>query len=819
MSGWQRPPGGSSSLSIRAQKIGGSLFILFLAGCGQTAPASSPVGLEGQAAAAASPNGPDQADPEGGAVDEVTGILPGATPFPRALEEQLDAARRLRGSGYRPRTRHLRGNGWAMYTNRLFLSSSPYLLQHAHNPVNWYPWGDEAFETARKLGRPVLLSVGYSTCHWCHVMEEESFEDLEIARVMNENYVAIKVDREERPDVDSIYMSAVQAMTGSGGWPMTVWLTPDRKPFYGGTYFPPRDGVRGAQTGFLTLLVKLKELYDQQPQRVMQASTQLTQAIQMRLAGGEQGSRMPGVAVLRNAMEFYEQHFDPVHGGLQGQHKFPSSLPVRFLLRYHRRTQDPKALKMSVLTLEKMAAGGIYDQVGGGFHRYSTDPQWLIPHFEKMLYDNALLVSAYLDGYQATGREDFARIAREILRYVQRDMTSPQGAFYSATDADSLGPDGHLEEGYYFTWTPEELVKVLGADRARIVSAFYGVTPAGNFEGRNLLHVPRPLRAVARGLDLPPEKLRSIIEKAREALYRARSKRQAPLRDEKILTAWNGLMISGFARAALVLDDPDDARIAARAASFVLGNLRQGGRLRRSFKDGRAEHNAYLEDYAFLVAGLLDLFEATSEKQWLEEAIALDRVLHQQYEDTGGGGFFMTSKDHESLLAREKPAYDGAEPSGNSVAVLNLLRLHEFTTDDRYRQRAEEALQSFQGILVRQPSALSEMLLAVDFQTDTPKEVIIVQDGTPGQAASLLAELRTTFLPNRVLAVVREGAEQEALASLVPLVEGKTAQNGEATAYVCEERVCKLPTRSPEVFARQIRSVKPLDPPAPAPKN
>ncbi|MBI4169785.1 MAG: thioredoxin domain-containing protein [Acidobacteria bacterium] len=735
--------------------------------------------------------------------------LPGAALHPQELLERFEARLEEMGRAYRPRTRHLRPEGRAKYTNRLFLSSSPYLLQHAHNPVDWYPWGDEAFETARRIGRPVLLSVGYSTCHWCHVMEEESFEDEEIARFMNENYVAIKVDREERPDVDAIYMSAVQALTGGGGWPMTVWLTPDRKPFYGGTYFPARDGDRGARLGFLTLLGRLRAIYDEQPDRVAQSAAGLAEAIRQRLAPPPGGGSLPGADVLRAAAELYRARYDAAHGGLQGAPKFPSSLPIRFLLRHQRRTGDRKSLEMAAMSLEKMAAGGMYDQVGGGFHRYSTDSRWLVPHFEKMLYDNALLAVAYLEGYQATGREGFARVAREILRYVERDMTSPEGAFYSATDADSLVPCGHREEGYFFTWTPAEIEKALGKENARIVSSCYGVTAQGNFEGRNILHVPRPLPELARELKLDPRRLGAILDEARESLYRVRAERPVPLRDEKILAAWNGLMISGNARAALVLGEERHARVAARAADFVLRNLQSDGRLLRSYKDGGARHNAYLDDYAFLTAGLLDLFEATGERRWLEEAIALDAVLESQYEDRTGGGFFMTSGDHEALLAREKPAYDGAEPSGNSVALMNLLRLHEFTTNDRYRRRAERAFKAFEPVLERSPSALSEMLLAVDFQLDTPKEIIIVTPPGPDGAEPLLAELRRAFVPNRILVVVSEGEQLAALSRIVPLVGGKLAREGKATAYVCERRVCELPTIDPGIFAKQIRKVRP----------
>jgi len=736
--------------------------------------------------------------------------LPGAPELPPPLVAKLKAAWAARDPNYQPRTTHLKADGSPKYTNRLFLEPSPYLRQHGHNPLNWYPWGDEAFEAAKKLGRPVLLSVGYSTCHWCHVMEEESFDNEEIARYLNENYVAIKVDREERPDIDAIYMTAVQMLSGSGGWPMTVWLAADRKPFYGGTYFPAHDGDRGARVGFITLLKKLRELYNTQPERIAQASTQLAQSIQSNLGADRGGHGLPGAQVVQHAASSYVERFDPAYGGLQGAPKFPSSLPIRFLLRHHRRTGSEQSLKMARLTLEKMAAGGMYDQVGGGFHRYSTDSQWLVPHFEKMLYDNALLAAAYLEGYQVTGSENFARIAREILRYVQRDMTSPEGAFYSASDADSPDPKGRREEGWFFTWTPAEIEAVLGKEKARIVEAYYAVTSSGNFEGRNILHAPKPLAEVARELKLPPDQARATVDESKELLYAARLRRPPPLRDEKILTAWNGLMISAFARAGMVFGDDDYANRAARAADFVLSRMRREGRLLRSYKDGEARHDAYLADYAFLIAGLLDLYEATGSLRWLMEAIDLDRVLENFYEDKGVGGFFLTSSDHEKLLAREKPSRDGAEPSGNSVQLLNLLRLNEFTTNDRYRQRAERAMAAFGDVLERAPAALSEMLLAVDFHLCTPKEVVIVAAGSRATAEPLLAEFRSTFLPNRILAVVPEGDELANQARVIPLVEHKVAQKGKATAYVCERGVCELPTTAPDVFARQLKKVQKL---------
>ncbi len=736
--------------------------------------------------------------------------LPGALPFTPELADKLRARWESREPSYKPRTRHLRPDGSPKYTNRLFLESSPYLQQHAHNPVNWYPWGDEAFATARRVGRPVLLSVGYSTCHWCHVMEEESFEDEEIARYLNENYVIVKVDREERPDVDAIYMSAVQMLTGSGGWPMTVWLTPDRKPFFGGTYFPARDGDRGARVGFLTLLRQMKQAYSAQSGKVADLSTRITQAVRQNLAWEPGVGGPPDARVLEAAASYYRSRYDASHGGLAGAPKFPSNLPVRFLLRYQRRTRSAEVLRMAEQTLEKMAEGGIYDHIGGGFHRYSTDAGWLVPHFEKMLYDNALLAIAYLEGYQATGRDEFARVAREILHYVERDMTSPEGAFYSATDADSLAPSGNREEGRFFTWTPEEIQAALGQDPARVVIAYYGVASGGNFDGRSVLHVARPLQDVARSLGLAPGRASANLNEAKNLLYAARAKRPPPLRDEKILAAWNGLMISAFARAAITFGEERYTHQATRAAEFVLTRLRRNGSLLRSYKDGQVSQNGYLDDYAFVIAGLLDLYEATGESRWLKNGVALDATLAEHFEDKEHGGFFMTSDDHESLLARERPGYDGAEPSGNSIEVLNLLRIYELTTDDRYRQRADSALQAFRARLLDAPETLSEMLLAVDFQLDSPKEVVIVVPASRQQAEPLLSKFRSTFLPNRVLSVAVEGADFAIQSLSVPLLQGKAALKGQATAYVCEERVCALPTSDPEVFERQLRKVKPL---------
>ena len=731
-------------------------------------------------------------------------ILPGTKGLNMNLVDQYSAKKLKKGPSYTPRTKHLNSDGWAKYTNRLFLESSPYLLQHAHNPVDWYPWGDEAFQAAAALNRPVLLSVGYSTCHWCHVMEEESFEDEEIARYINENYIPIKVDREERPDVDAIYMAAVQALTGRGGWPMTVWLTPDRKPFYGGTYYPARDGDRGAGIGFLTLLKKIKQSHQDRKDLVNQTSRQLTDVVKQMLAP-EASAQPMEKDILKQSFQSYQNRFDPLNGGLRGAPKFPSSLPVRFLFRYYQRYKNSDALNMATRTLDKMAAGGLYDHVGGGFHRYATDEKWIVPHFEKMLYDNALLVMDYLDGYQVTGNLEYRRVVNEILQYVRRDMTSPDGAFYSATDADSLTPEGHREEGYFFTWTPEEIEGLLGADLAGLIRETHAVGSHPNFEGRYILNTPETLSNVAERLDMDEEHLRSRIAKALNMLRGEREHRPPPLRDEKILTAWNGLMISAFAKAAFVLDEPDYRADAVRAATFVLDHLYVDGRLQRSHMDGVAKHNGYLNDYAFLTAGMMDLYEATHDVHWLEKAMELEKILGRYYEDTESGGFFMTSRDHEDLIAREKPKHDGALPSGNAVATMNLLRLGAFTSNPDYLLRAEKALQAFSGTLSANPTAMAELQLALDNFIVPPREIVIVEpNGKKGSSSVLLDKLRQRYLPGRIIVVATEGNDLDSQAKIIPLIEQKTAMNGKPTAYVCENKTCQAPTDDPEIFTGQI---------------
>ncbi|MCZ6727142.1 MAG: thioredoxin domain-containing protein, partial [Acidobacteria bacterium] len=671
---------------------------------------------------------------------------PGAEPAGAELAARLAAAFAAQPSGYEPRTHHLRPDGGPRFVNRLIMESSPYLLQHAHNPVNWYPWGEEAFAAARRLDRLVLLSIGYSTCHWCHVMERESFEDLEIAGFLNQHFVAIKVDREERPDLDAVYMSAVQLITGRGGWPMTLWLTPDAKPIYGGTYFPARDGDRGASVGFLTMLGRVKTAYAENRSDLVAAGDRLTEAVRRSMeAPGDAATALPSTDIIDQTARLFHQRFDATHGGTAGAPKFPSNMPLRLLMRHYHRTGDSTSLTVVERTLEKMAAGGIYDQVGGGFHRYSTDVRWLVPHFEKMLYDNALLALAYVEAFQITGRADFASTLRGILDYVAREMSSPEGGFYSATDADSPTPAGHDEEGLFFTWTPEEITAVVGPESARVVERYFAVKAKGNFEGRSILHRPEPVAAVADELGLSVAEVLAVVDSALPLLYAERLKREPPILDDKILTAWNGLMISAFAVAGRTLDDSSYLARAEQAGEFIWHRLRNDGRLMRAYRAGQARNPPVLEDYAFLIASYIDLYEATFRPTWLKRARQLQTTLDARY-PAPQGGYYRTADDASELLARELPARDGARPSGNTVAALNLLRLAELTGEDAYRASADRLILALTQRLQAAPAGLTELQLALDFRLATVQEVVIVAPDYQA-AAPFLARLRGRFAP------------------------------------------------------------------------
>ena len=683
--------------------------------------------------------------------------------------------------------------------NRLAAEGSPYLRQHGYNPVDWYPWGEEALKKARELDRPIFLSVGYSSCHWCHVMERESFEREDIARIMNEHFINVKVDREERPDIDSVYMTAVQQMTGQGGWPMSVFLTPDLKPFFGGTYFPP--DARFGRIGFPDLLLKISEIYRTRRDEVDKTAGELA----VHLAGAEPdagGSELPGREALAAATAYAKRSFDPQHGGFGPAPKFPRSIEIMNLLRAYARTDDAEALRMAEKTLEAMAAGGMNDQIGGGFHRYSTDERWLVPHFEKMLYDNALLARAYLEAYLITGKSGYAETCRRTLDYVLREMTSPEGGFYSATDADSEG-----EEGKFFVWSPEDVEAVVGKEDSRIVCERFGITVGGNFEhGKSVVHAARSDEEVARSLGLDPERVRGVVARGRQMLYEARESREKPFRDDKVLASWNGLMISALARAAQVFEREDYAEGARRAAGLVLEKLGPGGRLHRVWKDGVARVPGYLDDHAYLSEALVDLWETTFEPRWLAEAKSLGGQIIDGFLDRSAGGLFYTASWHETLIVRKKDPFDGATPSAAGVAALTFLRLAALTGEARWRATGEGILRSVGGLVERAPMVFGYTLLALDFHLHPPAEIAIVGDLDAPPARDLLRTARRRLLPNRVVAAASSSLPEEARRA-APLLEGKESVGGSPAAYVCRDFSCKAPVTDPAALEALLAGV------------
>jgi uncharacterized protein YyaL (SSP411 family) len=667
------------------------------------------------------------------------------------------------------------------HTNRLIHESSPYLRQHAHNPVDWYAWGPEAFERARREQRPILLSVGYSACHWCHVMERESFENPQIARVMNEHFVNIKVDREERPDVDHIYMSAVQMLTGRGGWPMTVFLTSDGKPFYGGTYFPPED--RQGLPGFPRLLLAIAQAYREKGDDVQRTVDQLMERLHQ-LESPRAADEPPGASAVDEAVAQLARAVDHRYGGIGQAPKFPNTAVLDLFLRAGHASGDPLLSELALFTLRRMAQGGIYDQLGGGFHRYSVDERWLVPHFEKMLYDNAQLVPLYLAAHQVTGDAFFATIARDTLDYVAREMRDPGGGFYSTQDADSEG-----EEGRFFVWDQREVEQRLGDEIGPLACRYWDVTEPGNFEHRNILHVTIEIEALAKLFGRPLATVRTQLDSARATLFAARERRVKPGLDAKVLTAWNGLMISAFARAAELFDDARYRGIAVDAVAFVERELQDADRLLSTWKDGVAKLNGYLDDYAFFAAALLDVFEAVQDTCYLESAARLMDAALTHFWDAAEGGFFFTSDDHESLIVRSKPSFDGSIPSGNSVATMTLLRLHHYTQRAEYLQRAEAVLRLFAESLRSQPFGFANLLAAVDFHARGPREIAVVGDPTSPDTAALLARIRSTYVPNRTLMVL----DPRAASPRPPLLDGKGQLDGQPTVYVCHRMTCSPP--------------------------
>jgi len=678
-------------------------------------------------------------------------------------------------------------------TNRLAKETSPYLLQHAHNPVDWYPWGDEAFTRAKAEDRPVMLSVGYSACHWCHVMERESFENEGIAAIMNEHFVNIKVDREERPDVDSIYMGAVQAMTGQGGWPMTVFMTPDGKPFYGGTYFPPED--RGGLPAFPRVLEAIASAYRNNRSQIVQTTEQLLSHMRQASAG-VRGVEPLTTDVMNRAFAQLAAQFDSNHGGFGLQPKFPQPMTYEFLLRQHLRTGDPEPLEMVETTLDRMAMGGIYDQLRGGFHRYSVDTFWLVPHFEKMLYDNALLARLYLHAYQVTGKPLYRRIVEETLDYVLAEMTDSTGGFYSAQDADSEG-----EEGKFFVWRPEAVVDALGKDDADVFNRYFDVTVDGNFEGMSILNVKSPPPEFAAREGMSEDELAALLARGRARLLEAREERVRPGLDDKVLTSWNGLMLAAFAEAGMVLDRKDYVETASRCAGFVLDSLRDGYRLLRTYKGGEAKLKAYLEDYAYLVSGLLLLHEATFEGRWLREAIDLGRDMVDLFWDEPAGQFYDTGIDHEELVVRPRDIQDNATPSGSAMAADVLLRLAVITGDGDLERRAVTSMRSTMTLMSQYPMGAGHWLSALDFYLATVKEIAIIADESDG-ASGLAAEAFRHYLPNRVLVGLEHDDDQRT--ADLPLLKDRNRIGDRATAYVCRNYTCDLPVNEPQALARQL---------------
>ncbi|MBS0266003.1 MAG: thioredoxin domain-containing protein [Planctomycetes bacterium] len=671
--------------------------------------------------------------------------------------------------------------------NRLIHETSPYLQQHARNPVDWYPWGPDAHAAAKSQDKPIFLSIGYSACHWCHVMEHESFENASIAAFLNSHFISIKVDREERPDIDQVYMNAVQLMTGRGGWPMSVFLTPDLLPFFGGTYWPPVSN-RGLP-GFIDILQQIHDAWLSRRKLIWNSAEELTAAVRDH-ARREQPRTILQESHLERAGDALLSLADRHHGGFGSAPKFPHAHDLRVLLRCWKRFGNADALEFVKLTLDRMAGGGIYDQLGGGFHRYSTDERWLVPHFEKMLYDNALLVPAYLEACQATGQPGYARVARETLDYVLQEMTHPEGGFYSTQDADSEGV-----EGKFFVWTANEIVQLLGPADARIFNACYDVTAAGNWEGQTILNQPHPAHELARTLGISEPELAAVLARCRTTLKAARACRVAPGRDDKILVNWNGMMISAMAQGAQVLGEPRYARAAQQAADFLLQTMSPApGTLWHCWKDGQARFSGYLDDYAHLIDGLIDLYQVVFDPQYLTAACRLAETLISQFHDTEHQGFFYTARDAEVLVARNKEVHDGSTPSGNSIAAWALLRLGRITGRPDFEQYAQTTLEFLSGVIDQSPTAAGLALLALDFQRGPTRELALVDGTDATETAAVLAALHLRFEPNKIIVRKFAGSADSDLPEvLMPLLKGKTARSGQATIYLCDHGTCGLP--------------------------
>ncbi|MBF0329884.1 MAG: thioredoxin domain-containing protein [Nitrospirae bacterium] len=688
--------------------------------------------------------------------------------------------------------------------NRLINEKSPYLLQHAANPVDWYPWGDEAFDKAGQENKPVFLSIGYSTCHWCHVMERESFEDREVAGLMNETFVSIKVDREERPDIDHVYMEVCQMMSESCGWPLTIMMMPDKRPFFAGTYIPKEN--RFGRIGMLELVPRIKEAWQKNHDNVLTIAAQITGKLNKEAAFPSDTG--PAETLLNTTFDELAGQFDEQNGGFGGAPKFPTPHRLLYLLRFWKRTGSAESLEMVEKTLRGMRNGGMYDHVGYGFHRYSTDDIWLLPHFEKMLYDQALLAMAYTEAYQATGRKEYKKTAEEILAYVQRDMTSSSGGFYSAEDADSEG-----EEGKFYTWTIEEIREILGTEADLFIKASR-IEKQGNFAeqatgektGENIFHISKPIEELAAELKISEAELKNRLEDVRQKLFSVRQKRIHPHKDDKILTDWNGLMIAAFAKAGAAFDQPELIWVAKAAADFILANLRRDdGRLLHRYRDGEAAVLANANDYAFMIWGLIEIYEASFDIKYLKDALDLNSDMLKYFWDDKTGGFFFTASDAESLLVRKKELYDGATPSGNSMAMLNFLRLGRLTGNASLENRADQIGKAFINQVKGIPSAYTQFMCAVDFALGSPLEVVISGDTGADDTRFMLNALLSKFLPNAVFILRPTEQTSPEILGLAGFTEHQTAIQGKATAYVCRNYACASPTTNPEEMLKLLQ--------------
>lgn len=688
--------------------------------------------------------------------------------------------------------------------NRLIDEKSPYLLQHAHNPVDWYPWSEEAFEKARVENKPIFLSIGYSTCHWCHVMEHESFEDSTVADLMNENFIAIKVDREERPDIDNVYMTVCQLMTGRGGWPLTIIMTPDKKPFYAATYIPKQSAY--GRIGMLELLPKISEAWKLKKDEILSSAGNIIKHLDQ--SNSDAGGEMLGKEDLKNAFNNFRYDFDATYGGFGNSPKFPSPHNLLFLLRYWKRSGDNTALEMVEKTLTEMSKGGIFDHVGFGFHRYSTNRSWTLPHFEKMLYDQAMLAIAYLETYQATGNPFYAGVAERIFEYVLRDMTSPEGGFYSAEDADSEG-----EEGKFYIWTQEELVEILGDDIAEKYSNIYSFEEGGNFEdeaskqktGANIPHLRYDLESYAAKLNIAENELVEDLEKARVKLFERREKRIHPLKDDKILTDWNGLMIAAFAMGGRVLKSEKYTQAAERSAEFIYGNLiDDDGRLLHRYRTGESGLQASVEDYAFLIWGLLELYESTFDVKYLTRAIELQKIQDEFYWDEDNLGYFFSPSDGEELITKTKEVYDGAIPSGNSVSALNLLKLGRLLANTEYENKSIDIGISFSKQVKNNVRGSTMLLSAVDYSLGPAYEIIIVSK-SEFTDDDIINRINETFIPNKVILFVNESIEDNAIYELAGYTKNYPAIDNKTTAYICKNYTCNLPVTDPEEVLKLIK--------------